>query len=149
MVIGRWATLLVVSLTLVPVACTSGGDTRTFSGVSQNVSIDGTGVLIDAGGETHTFVVGTGVEWRGVDNSWRDSGISDCLPPMSRGAEVTLTVTEFDGRDRVLRVECESLPTELMWAVGDGSGSLFGAYCNAIQSTLGPPTAIVDDPCRG
>jgi hypothetical protein len=118
--IGRWAALLVGPLTLVPVACASGGDVRTYSGISQNVSIDGTGVLIDAGGgKTHTFVVGTGVEWRGVDNSWRDSGISDCLPPMSRGAEVTLTVTKFAGRDRVLRVECKSLPSELMWATGN------------------------------
>lgn len=150
MEIGRWAGLLVGSLICVPIACTDNGDVRTYSGTTQHVNIDGTGISIDeGGGKTHAFVVGTGVEWLGVDNSWRESGISDCLPPLSRGAQVRLTVTKYAGRERVLRVECKSLPTELKWAAGEGEGSLFFAYCTARQSTLGIPAAMVDDPCTG
>ncbi len=132
------------------IACTNDGDIRTYTGTSQNVNIDGTGISIDVGGgKTQSFVVGTGVEWLGVDNSWRDSGISDCLPPLSRGAQVRLTVTKYAGRERVLRVECKSLPTELEWATGEGPGSLFDAYCSARQGTSATPAAMVDDPCKG
>ena len=106
------------------------------------------GVYADAAGKTHSFVVGAGVEWLGVDNSWRDSGISDCLPPLSRGAEVRLTVTEYAGRERVLRVECKSLPTELKWVATEGPGSPFYAYCSARASGPEALPAMVDDPCK-
>ena len=60
---------------------------------------------------------------------------------------MTVTVTEYGGRERVLRVECKSLPTELEWVGTEDPGSPFHAYCIARAKKQDALPAIIDDPC--
>ena len=52
----------------------------------------GGGGSISTDGWTYAF--GADVEWLGLDNSWHDRGIPDCLPPGSSVPDVRFAWTE-------------------------------------------------------
>lgn len=121
----RYGLVLVTALAFTSLGC-SGDDTQTYEGRAR-VNLAGRAVALESGdGEERVFVVGNGVEWRGVDESWRDDGTAECLPPGSEGAEVVLRTVEVDGRDRVVQIECKSLPTALVWPGESGSLAVRG-----------------------
>jgi hypothetical protein len=142
---GRAA--LIASLALLISAC-GGTDAQTYRGKSGGVNVSGTTVsIVLADGEEKSLVFGNGVEWRSVDGSWHEDGTPECLPPLSSGANLTVRTTEFAGRERVLQIECGSLPSELVWA-GEGAMSPFHAFCAAVsEGTSTPPVLMIDDPC--
>jgi hypothetical protein len=86
------------------------------------------------------------VRWLGLDESWRESGTPECLPPLSRGARVSIDTVKVDGEETVVRVRCESLPTEIYWA-GEGAASPFAAYCAATANATRPISQGNEDPC--
>jgi hypothetical protein len=142
----RYGLVLIAALALTSLACGDDG-TKTYAGTSR-VNLAGRAVALESGdGEERVFVVGNGVEWRGMDESWRDDGTAECLPPGSEGAEVVLRTVEVDGRDRVVQIECKSLPTALVWA-GEIGASPFAGYCEAIAGGQGHPAVVEQDPCE-
>ena len=65
------------------------------------------------------YLIGTGLDWRGLDGSWREGGQPDCLEPLTGGGVVELGVLpvpwahEAGGRpNHVVWVKCISMPTQ-------------------------------------
>ena len=145
----RIATALAVGLCAVCLqGCGSESSVHTYVGTTDNVSNDGTAVSIVASdGARDTFLVGNGVEWLGVDQSWRETGTAHCLPPRSSGAKIVVKTINYSGRQRVLQIECESLPTEIHWSSDMQPLSLFHGYCQEIVREGLTPTLTEDDPC--
>ena len=142
----RFIVPVVASFATVMGACSSGIETQTYIGTTQNVTINGGIAMVTENGASHSFNVGDGVEWLGTDNSWREHGTSECLPPMSRGAKIVVKAIRYEGRQRVMRVECKSLPTAFSWTKEDGPASDFTAYCTQMLRKSLTPT-MVDNPC--
>ena len=123
----RYGLVLTAALALTSLAC-GDDDTQTYEGTSR-VNLAGRAVALESGdGEERVFVVGNGVEWRGMDESWREDGTAECLPPGSEGAEVVLRAVEVDGRGAVgvLRA-VENLGEELL-QLGDGDRAGLAEY---------------------
>lgn len=143
--------LVAIALVVLAGGCGSGDDVRVVSGVSIGVAADGSATSLDedGGSDGEGYTVGYGIEWIGTDGSTRDAGQPECLPPMSAGAEVRLHVIRYEGRDRVLLVECLTLPTELFTGGWTGP-SPFDTYCDARARTAAEPRVAPGavDACR-
>ncbi len=95
-------------------ASEDGNDVRVVRGTVENVTEDGEGIALDNEG----YLIGTGLDWRGFDGSWREGGQPECLPPLTSGAVVELGLMAVPGRydaggqlNHVVWVKCISPPT--------------------------------------
>lgn len=114
-------------------ACTDGARATTVRGMVTSVNANAEAISLD---DDESYMTGSGLWWLDVGGTWHSAGVPECLPPLSRGAEVELGLVSVSGPqgdiEVVAWVECLSLPTEVEFVEGVAA-SPYANYCRAVE----------------